>query len=1315
MIYYSLKRLRLRSALGLVSIVLFGSGASSVIGAEPQKVTLAPAAQVSWQELVAADRDSERSPREVTRVTPVMPDGGVREIGLPPVLPPAPDALRTPTSEARLPGPTVTTSFLALPDNATAIPPDTHGAVGPSHVMTMLNSQVRIQTKVGVTVSTVSLSTFWAPAGGSGVFDPRLKYDAGSNRWVATCDSDRRTAASSVLFAISSTSDPTGAWTFYRIDADPINVVWADYPDIGYNSTWIAITNNMFTNVADTSKGPAMWVIDKSTALSGGALTFTFFSAGFDLAGGFTGGTMRVCETFGSQAKLYLVDGNVLTSGTTPLLRISEITGTAGSPSWAATAGSVFVGSGLFLVANSYSFSWIDAPQAGALGLIETNFSRLQNAVFRNGRIWTCHHAPLPVTGAAGRTAVFWYQLDPTTLPSPIVQSGVFDGGEGMHYYYPSITANANDDAFIGFSRSDATRFVEGVYSGRSATDALGAMDPISILKVGEDSYIKDFGFGSIRWGDYSATVVDPSDDLSFWTIQEYAATDVGPTPSDDRWGTWWGFAPVSADTDGDGVPDATDNCPTTPNPGQADGDGDGVGDACDNCPAVFNVAQTDGDTDGFGAACDCNDADPLVNPGALEITCDGIDQNCNGMADDDSDVDGDGISLCSGDCDDSDPAVFPGNPEVCDGKDNNCDAIVDNTADADADGFSTCTDCDDANPAVNPGATEACANGIDDDCNGLVDGADPACGAPAVNALVHGVPPAPPGENNNSSVSWSEATPAEVYAVYNEFPGPGLVPPLIGSAWSPAGGTPGTWVNLGPVPPAAFPSEWNATISSHPSGAFHIASAGWGGAPYVGPNGIMMTVSGGAGAPFAPSVGPLAPNIVFPAPGATWHDFPYNLVDDIPGNPAPGFGTSHIAWVQYHEGGDGDLDGDGNPFNDPADGFDIMFSFSNTLGGPFVFPAFAPPVPLSPIIPVSPTQHQEHRPALAIVGAPGTPALAPGGVYVAWNDPIGGGIWVDASLAPGTGAPFGVLPPGPVIPTGPPIPPTIPDGPIAMASSGVSILVDKGGGGGCPANVYICWADMTLGDGDIWFTYSTDGGMSWKTPIRVNGDPPGSGAFQWAPKMAQDPVTGDLCIVYYDQRAAPGAATEVWASVSPDCGITWSDVLISDAGPLPAVSTIIGPPGPGGALWIGDYLGADMSFAKPTTFGLSFNDGRNGADQDVMFESSKGLCPDGDGDGFGVCVDCDDTDPAVFPGAPELCDGKDNDCDGLVDGPDADNDGVTVACGDCDDNDPVVFLGAPELCDGKDNNCDGLVDGPDSDNDGVTVACGDCDDNDPV
>jgi hypothetical protein len=257
---------------------------------------------------------------------------------------------------------------------------------------------------------------------------------------------------------------------------------------------------------------------------------------------------------------------------------------------------------------------------------------------------------------------------------------------------------------------------------------------------------------------------------------------------------------PDILDVDGDGF-EARDDCDDqNPNaypaaPELCDGVDNNCNEEIDEGEPIGSVTfYADVDEDGFGdptssvTQCtqpsgyiiddnDCNDSDDLAYPGANEY-CDGVDNDCDGVSDEDSaldstifyrDVDGDGFGnpfiyerSCNPeegfvendtDCNDSSVDIYPDAPEVCDDIDNDCDELVDDEddnlldprswyMDEDEDGFGVGTpllacsipvpgyvldgnDCDDESVVINPASNELCGDELDNDCDGLVDDAD--------------------------------------------------------------------------------------------------------------------------------------------------------------------------------------------------------------------------------------------------------------------------------------------------------------------------------------------------------------------------------------------------------------------------------------------------------------------------------------------------------------------------------------------------------------------------------------------------------------
>ncbi len=143
-------------------------------------------------------------------------------------------------------------------------------------------------------------------------------------------------------------------------------------------------------------------------------------------------------------------------------------------------------------------------------------------------------------------------------------------------------------------------------------------------------------------------------------------------------------------------------------------------------------LGPVDMDSDGYLSNVDCDDGDSDVYPGQVEV-CNNVDDDCDGVIDEDFDADGDLYTSCNGDCDDSNFSMNPGAVEIWDGLDDNCDGTIDNVnlVDNDGDGYYANpsdplqADCNDYDPAVSPGAIEL-VNGIDDNCNNYVDCEDP-------------------------------------------------------------------------------------------------------------------------------------------------------------------------------------------------------------------------------------------------------------------------------------------------------------------------------------------------------------------------------------------------------------------------------------------------------------------------------------------------------------------------------------------------------------------------------------------------------------
>jgi hypothetical protein len=422
----------------------------------------------------------------------------------------------------------------AVVAGVTLTPPDPQVAVGPDHVFEMVNIIGRIYTRSGGAVQTFTLASFFGVPAGYLDTDPKIFFDAPSGRWFASYVSFRDLAGSNndqgrLHVAISQTSDPSGVWNVYFLTYAQ---VFPDYPGMGVTADKFTISSNIFDIDQPFYHGEETLVFEKADVLAGvpGPSVGLFaFPRRLDRF------TVRPAQSLSSTNDQYLTVRNAATT-----LTVIRITGTPDggnvAEAWATN---------LPMLAQN-------APPASAAlgGNIDSGDSRLLDAMWRNGRLWTSASAAcLPAGDSTTRSCAHVIEVDTSTAPPTALQDMMF-GAPGEYFSWPALRTDASGDLYVSLTHTNAAIFAEARATGRPATDPPNTMSGSTVLRAG------DVAHDSSRWGDYLGAAVDPRFPECVWLVGEYARNTVGV-----NWGTFIAATSYSAgcDSDNDGWTDAAE------------------------------------------------------------------------------------------------------------------------------------------------------------------------------------------------------------------------------------------------------------------------------------------------------------------------------------------------------------------------------------------------------------------------------------------------------------------------------------------------------------------------------------------------------------------------------------------------------------------------------------------------------------------------------------------------------------------------------------------------------------------------------------
>ena len=422
-------------------------------------------------------------------------------------------------------------------------PPDNNGDVGTTQIIATANCRMKVFNKpaAGAALTTgtgsgtttlssvlnVDLNTFFAnpSLGISSISDPHVRFDRLTRRWFVVAIEVNHRTNNYCCIAVSDgeTISGSSSFKFYYFNVSQTGGSsndFFDYPTLGVDKNYLYIGGNMFASQTSFS-GCNMWVVNKANLVSATpSLTVTGFphttanktdiytpqGVHNDDPGATEGYFVGASQTYYAKLNIKRV-----IYGTTPSLSNDIALSTI----------------------NNYTPKTV--PTLGGTS-IDGNDRRLCAAMIKKNKItgvtslWIAQGTRLNSAGTVGSTGdrdgALWMEIGNLTTTPVILQSANFydevnPTSSAVYFTYPTIAMSGQGHSVMGFTSAGPAKYAQAGAAGRYRNDPAGNFQAPIDLTTSTSTYNP----GANRWGDYTQTVVDPSDDMTMWTFTEYAAT----------------------------------------------------------------------------------------------------------------------------------------------------------------------------------------------------------------------------------------------------------------------------------------------------------------------------------------------------------------------------------------------------------------------------------------------------------------------------------------------------------------------------------------------------------------------------------------------------------------------------------------------------------------------------------------------------------------------------------------------------------------------------------------------------------------------